>query len=292
MMSVVSSSARRLLAASSSLVPGKSVTTKTAKCHCRRSLCTVGGDHQLANQQAREDLAACYRGLDYYGMGEGVCNHLTLRGPARNGKGEVMLLIPYGKHWSQVTASCLVGVDIHSKKVVEGEGIAEDSAVWIHTAIHRAMEKTIDCVMHAHPPYATALSCLKNPRLKMVHQSSMRFYGKIGYDEDYAGTGDMGDESERLAQNMAGKEVMVMGNHGLVAAGKSAAVVFDNLYYFERAAMFQMIAEATGRELAEASDKVSQDVSDYYTKNGDIFRINHFKGLKELLQGKGPDFRS
>ena len=58
----------------------------------------------------------------------------------------------------QVTASCLVGVDIHTMQVVEGEGIAEASAVAIHTSIHRAMEKTVDCVMHAHPPYSTALS--------------------------------------------------------------------------------------------------------------------------------------
>ncbi|XP_022096169.1 uncharacterized protein LOC110982211 isoform X2 [Acanthaster planci] len=259
--------------------------------HCR-ALCTVGSDHVVANQRAREDLAASYRGLDYYRMGEGICNHLTLRAPARNGKGEVMLLIPYGKHWSQVTASCLIGVDIHTKQVVEGEGVAEDSAVAIHTAIHRVNEKTIDCVMHAHPPYSTALSCLKDPRLKMVHQGSMRFYGKIAYDMEFGGTGDTGNECERLAQNMADKEVMVMGNHGIVAAGKSAAVVFDNLYYFERAAMFQVLAEQTGRELAEASDKVAQGVTDYYTKIGDFFRICHFQGLKEVLQGKEPDYRS
>ena len=70
-----------------------------------RALCTVGNEAQRVNKRAREDLATSYRGMDYYGMGEGVCNHLTMRAPARNGKGDVMLLIPYGLHWSQVDSN-------------------------------------------------------------------------------------------------------------------------------------------------------------------------------------------
>ena len=58
---------------------------------------------EVANQRAREDLAASYRALDFYGLGEGICNHLSMRTLARNGKGEVMLLVPYGMHWSQVS---------------------------------------------------------------------------------------------------------------------------------------------------------------------------------------------
>ena len=75
----------------------------------------------------------------------------------------------------------------------------------------------------------------------MIHQTCMRFYGKIGYDTQYGGTGEMGDESSRLAQRVAGKQILVMGNHGILGIGKSAGEVFDNLYYFERAAMLHVI---------------------------------------------------
>ena len=57
---------------------------------------------RLENWRRRVDLAACYRGFEKYGLHEGVCNHLSMMAPAANGKGEVMMLIPYGLHWSEV----------------------------------------------------------------------------------------------------------------------------------------------------------------------------------------------
>ncbi|XP_038068474.1 putative aldolase class 2 protein CC_1201 [Patiria miniata] len=246
---------------------------------------------ERANQRARENLAASYRGLEYYGLAEGICNHLSLRAPARNGKGDVMLLVPYGIHWSQMTASSLIGIDMQTEEVVEGEGIGEENAVSIHVPIHRAM-KDINCVMHIHAPYATALCCLKEPRLKMIHQTCMRFYGKVAYDSEYGGAGCMGDESVRLASKMAGKQILVMGNHGIMGIGKSAAAVFDNLYYFERAAMTQMLADATGKELAEVSDEVAKGVAEYFDSCGDSFKIDHLEAIKKVLEKKEPDFRS
>ena len=55
-----------------------------------------------ANRKARIELAAAYRGLEKLNLNEGVCNHLTLMAPAAEGNGEVMLVIPYGLHWSEV----------------------------------------------------------------------------------------------------------------------------------------------------------------------------------------------
>ena len=54
------------------------------------------------NYQRRIDLAAAYRGFEKYGFHEGVCNHLSAIAPASNGQGEVMLITPYGFHWSEV----------------------------------------------------------------------------------------------------------------------------------------------------------------------------------------------
>ena len=68
--------------------------------------------------EVREDLAAAYRLADRYGLSEGICNHLTLAVPDRDDR---FLLIPYGMHWSEVTASSLLVVDRDGDKV-EGEG--------------------------------------------------------------------------------------------------------------------------------------------------------------------------
>ena len=54
----------------------------------------------------------------------------------------------------------------------------------------------------------------------------------------------------------------------------------------------QMIAEATGRELAEVSDSVAQGVAEEFDNGGDYFKIDHFEAIKKVLAGKEPDFRS
>ena len=62
---------------------------------------------------ARQDLAAAYRLADYFGFSEGIDNHLSLSLPNQEDK---YLLIPYGLHWSEVTASSLLVVNGEGKK--------------------------------------------------------------------------------------------------------------------------------------------------------------------------------
>ena len=55
------------------------------------------------NHKLRVELAAAYRGMEYYNLHEGVDNHITALAPAADNSGrELMLLVPEGLHWSQV----------------------------------------------------------------------------------------------------------------------------------------------------------------------------------------------
>ena len=56
-------------------------------------------------QTAREDLAAAYRLAEKFGFNEGIDNHFTMAVPEQN---DQFFLIPYGLHWSEVTASKLM----------------------------------------------------------------------------------------------------------------------------------------------------------------------------------------
>ena len=57
---------------------------------------------RLENWRRRVDLAASYRILERLSLHEGVCNHLSMMAPAASGQGQVMLIVPYGLHWSEV----------------------------------------------------------------------------------------------------------------------------------------------------------------------------------------------
>lgn len=84
-----------------------SLLPRTAIPACRLSSTTsktlLGEEAQAENWRRRVDLAASYRILEKYNLHEGVCNHLSMMAPAANGDGEVMLVIPYGLHWSEVS---------------------------------------------------------------------------------------------------------------------------------------------------------------------------------------------
>ncbi len=195
------------------------------------------------NWQRRCELAACYRILYNLKYHEGICNHLSASCPARDGSGKVMLIVPYGLTWQEVTASSLVGVNLKDPKnpeiLEEGCGQPDISALSIHNGIHQA-RSDMTCVLHTHTPNVTALTCLKDPTLQMLHQNSTRFLGELCYDTEYDGTATCLEEGFRLGKILGKKTVMMMGNHGVLVLGKTVAEAFDQMFYLERAAEVQV----------------------------------------------------
>ncbi len=61
----------------------------------------------------------------------------------------------------------------------------------------------------------------------MVHQNSMRFQDQIAYDENYSGLIISTEEGDRLADVLGDKNIMMMGNHGVLAVGKWLETKFD-----------------------------------------------------------------
>ena len=113
--------------------------------------------HTDEQWQARIDLAAAHRCAVMHDLHEGIFNHLTLRVP---GSEDRYYQIPFGLHWSEVTASCFMEVG-YDGEVKRGEGIVERSAYCIHAPIHRKKENAA-AVFHTHMPYATALTRLED----------------------------------------------------------------------------------------------------------------------------------
>ena len=64
-------------------------------------------DIEAVRWQARVDLAAAHRCAVMHGLNEGIFNHFTLRVPGTNDR---YYQIPFGLHWSEVTASCLMEI--------------------------------------------------------------------------------------------------------------------------------------------------------------------------------------
>ncbi|MGE5511125.1 MAG: class II aldolase/adducin family protein [Bacteroidota bacterium] len=239
--------------------------------------------------QARVDLAAAHRLAVMHNFHEGIFNHLTLTVP---GKTDRYYQIPFGLHWSEVTANCFMEVGWDGK-VLRGEGEVEQSCYAIHAPIHRKLPHAA-AVFHTHMPYASALARLEDPRIKPIGQTEVGLMPKIAYDMDYTGPAFDPEEGERLADMFGDKKILFMGNHGVATIGRSVAEAYDLLYYIERAAQVQLYAMWTGQKLKAMPqlivDVTMQSIASQKFKHGSASDY-HFRALKRLLDRREPDYQ-
>jgi ribulose-5-phosphate 4-epimerase/fuculose-1-phosphate aldolase len=238
--------------------------------------------HMNDELQARTDLTAALRSASRLGLGEGVCNHFSMEIPGAPGR---FLVNPQGLHWSEVRAADLVVLDARGNKLA-GEHTVEPTAFFIHAALHRG-KPGARCVLHTHMPYATALTVVQGGRLEWTHQNSLRFYGRVAYDEQYNGLALDEREGERMCGRLGDADVIFLANHGVMVTGPDIALAFDDLYYLERACMVQILGAATGRALRIVPEGVAELTARQMAQESGQARL-HFAALKRLLDRDEP----
>ena len=237
--------------------------------------------HLASIKQDRVDLAAAIRLAAHFDLHEGICNHFSVQ---CDGPDELYLINAYGWHWSEMTPERLLLID-GDGKVVEGDGEVEASARNIHIASHRANQRH-KAILHVHMPYATSISMIEGGRLLMAHQTAARFHGRIGYEEEFGGIAVTEEEGERIAQQAKANahiDCMFLANHGVVCSGPSVAQAFDDLYYLERAARQQVLAQSTGLPLKLIPEEVVELTAKQFRADFEVYSKKHFEALKRLV---------
>lgn len=231
----------------------------------------------------RLDLAAAHRMAVFDGLTEGTWTHLSVLLP---GDPEVMLVTPADRHWRQVTASSLVLIDA-SGTAVDGR-FYDDSTYYIHYPIHKARADA-RCVLHLHPPYATALSMVKGGRLLFAEQNAATLYGRIGYVEDYDGFVTDLKAGEHFAEHLGENRVLILQSHGVIVVGATIAEAYTDLYLLERACKFQSHALTMGQELNVMAPAVAEATEKAATAHS--YKQTHFAAMQRLLNADQPDYR-
>ena len=235
-------------------------------------------------RQLRIDLAAAFRCAVRFGFSEGISNHFSVA--LENDR---FLINPHGLHWSEITASNILVCD-GDGNVREGKYPVEPTALFIHGQTHRAAPHA-KVVLHTHMPYATALTMLDGGRLEPVEQNAIRFYNKIAYDDEYNGLALDEGEGQRIACKLGNKKIMFLANHGVVVVGPNVAEAFDDLYYLEWAAMFQVLAKSTGKSYRKIPSKILDMTVQQMSGEADTALL-HFESLKRILDKEEPDYLS
>lgn len=243
----------------------------------------------MHHQTHREDLTAALRWAVRMDWQSGICNHFSLAVDADGDAPAGILINPQGYHWSELTASSLLLMD-YDGNVIEGDGIVEPTAFFIHMAIHSRVP-TAKCVLHAHPPYSTAIMCTEGGRILNCNQDSLRFHRRIAYDDDYGGAADDAEEGNRIAGALGNKQIMLMAHHGVTVTGPTTAKALDDFYYLEVAAKSQILAQSTGMPL-KVMDEAVADLHAPPIQKDEEQMIGHFASIRRILDKEEPDYRS
>jgi len=263
----------------------------------------ISGNPKFENRRIRRNLALAYRLLNRLELNEGVCNHLTAMAPCRDSSSEeTMLVIPghlpnggASQHWAEVTASSLIGVDGEGNVIEPGNvgGYPELSAKCIHLGI-RKIRPNAKVIMHTHSDYVTALSCLKDPHILPIHQSSMRFVERVAYYQQYD-VPDVIDEGKKLGEALEDKDILIMGQHGVLVVAPTVHQAFDEIYYLERACKIQLLAsQAVGGDKEKLSlmtdEGLYKSVTSSYTDEViDTYSKRHFYSYWDMYLRNEPD---
>ena len=198
--------------------------------------------------RARVQLAACYRIFAMLGWTEMIYNHITLRVPdSASGSDKQFLINPFGLHYSEVSASNLVKIDLQGRILDGSRHPINPAGFTVHSAIHNNIADA-HCVMHTHTTAGLAVACTQSG-LAQNNFYSAQLDDLVAY-HDFEGITVHADEAPRLLHNMGQKPLLILRNHGLLAWGPALALTFVRLWTLQRACEIQLAQAALGPAIA------------------------------------------
>jgi ribulose-5-phosphate 4-epimerase/fuculose-1-phosphate aldolase len=211
----------------------------------------VTGTIAAPEWEARQQLAACYRVFDMLGWSEMIYNHITLKVPGEEG---AFLINPFGLHFSEVTASSLVKIDIDGN-VLDGSAYLVNRAGFVqHAVFHRHLPDA-HCIMHTHTTAGMAVSAVEGG-LRPINFYACNFAGQIAY-HDFEGVTVRSEEGERLVANLGDKRMMFLRNHGILVMGRTLPEAFVKHWALQRACEIQLATLSMGTPLEVPAEVVA-----------------------------------
>jgi ribulose-5-phosphate 4-epimerase/fuculose-1-phosphate aldolase len=239
-------------------------------------------------RELRVQLAACYRIFNLLGWTELIYNHITVRVP---GPETHFLINPFGLHYSEVTASNLVKINLAGEVIGESPWTVNPAGFVVHAAIHAGIPDA-HCVMHTHTTSGMAVACSEMGLSPNNFYSAM-LTGQVAY-HDFEGITVHADEGPRLLKNIGDRQAVILRNHGLLAWGVSIPQALSFLWTMQRACDVQALGAAMGPSIALSADiqkKCRDDAFQFKTKGNVGAGDEVFAALTRLIDRDDASYK-
>ncbi len=217
----------------------------------------------------RLQLAACYRIFAMLGWTEMIYNHITIRLPhSVSGDDKQFLINPFGLHYSEVTASNLVKINLKGD-ILDGSKFPVNPAGFVlHSTLHDGIDGA-HCVMHTHTTAGVAVASLKDG-LSQSNFYSAQLHDMVAY-HDFEGITVHMEEGPRVLKSIGNKPAVILRNHGLLSWGSTLPEAFAILWTLQRACEIQMATLSMGAPLPvpeAVAAKCTRDSLQFDQKHG------------------------
>ncbi len=134
-------------------------------------------------------------------------------------------------------------------------GLKPSIELGMHLLIYRK-NKHVSAIVHAHPLFATAFTAMK-PKINTSLTAEARAVCGDPAFVPYAmmGTSEL---AELVSDCISGSDILLLENHGILAAGSSLLQAFDRLEVLENAAKMTMVVEMKGGATPLSPEKISE----------------------------------
>ena len=194
----------------------------------------IGSD--LTDEQL---MAVAFRHLADVGFAENMAGHITWQPDGRTD----MYVNPWGLWWAELTASDICVVD-EDARVVSGRWDVTP-AIHLHTELHR-IRPDARVIVHNHPYYVSLIAAL-GVLPELVHQTGSLFLDDMYLVANYDGEIDAPWRASELAGQIGSANLIVLANHGVIAAGRNLAEAVYRAVSIERVCRLAYDVMLTGR---------------------------------------------
>lgn len=187
---------------------------------------------------------------------------------------------PHTLGLEEVRGHDVLTIDFDGNKL-SGE-LPRHSEFPIHTEIYR-QRPDVQCVIHTHPPYATAFSAVDEPLRPVNHEGTLftptppRFV----QTSDLIVTPALG---RAVAEAIQDRNALLLKNHGIVVVGSSVEEACVTAILLEKAARMQLLARQYGEIQWTSDQEAQQKRTRIYTT--DSFSLMWAYFLRKLSIGR------
>jgi L-fuculose-phosphate aldolase len=229
-------------------------------------------------QPLQEQVAWACRILSQEGYSDLTLGHVSARDP-----GDVMACIKRkGLGLEEVLPEDIIPLDVHTENGFESPEMHLEAV--LHTEVYKRRED-VCCVIHGHPPYATAFGASDGSLEYLTHDAVLFADGLAFFDQ----TPELIQETnqgESVAEALGNRRAVIMRNHGVLVVGASVPWAVLTAVTLERALRLQVLASEFGGYRAMSQEWAQRLFPDKYN---DRLVADYWSGWLRKMRRLGLD---